>query len=108
MGDVHCAKGKEGLQSRAEQFACLEMSVEKMPVLPECSLCVSVGWAKKMNPQIVIWLSATPDIQAGLNSGMLWVQSHGYQQQGEVCTPWDRAAVSKWPTVCCTSENPSL
>lgn len=85
VGDVHCAEGKKGLQSRAEQFACLEMSVEKMPVLPECSPCVSVGWAKKMNPQIVIWLSATLDIQAGLNSCMVWVQSRGYQQQGGKC-----------------------
>lgn len=33
-----------------------------------------------------------------------WLAAAG----GEVCTPWGRAAVSKWPTVCCTSQNPSL
>lgn len=60
------------------------------PVLQECTVCVCLqAGQRRWSHKRVIQLSAAPELQAGVNSCMLCVQSCGYHQQGAVCTPWD-------------------
>lgn len=97
---VHFAKGQEGLKARPEQFPWLEMSVEKMSVLPEWTVYVCLWGGQRWNHKSVIQLSATPEFQAGVNSCMLWVQSCGYYQQGGgrdgIGSCWETSLLHLW------------
>lgn len=112
VGDVHCAKGKEGLQFRAEQFPCLEMSVEKMPVFPECTVCVPVGWAKKMNLQKCNMTVSSTRYSVRIKFLYILGAEPWLSSAGGECKHHGVAfcseAVSKQHKFCCTSEKPSL